>query len=99
MFKHRTGISPQEYLMNCRIHAANTYLMGGKYTLCEVALALGFYNEFHFSNAYKKATELTTQAYKAIFQESTSDSCMGNLLWSSVKFWYKLKRNFFTTKY
>lgn len=80
IFKRRTSVSPQEYLMNCRINAAKSYLTEGKYSLREIAQLLGFSNEFHFSNAYKKATGMAPQAHKAIFLRNTGDSCMGNLV-------------------
>lgn len=78
VFKLRTGISPQEYIMQCKMRAADTYLADGRFSLREIALALGFYDEFHFSSAYKKSTGQTPRGFQAIIRQSTGDSCMGN---------------------
>lgn len=78
MFKDTVGMSPQEYLIACRIKAAKTFLKKGGYSLREIALALGYYDEFHFSTAYKKATGISPQAQKAIFQQKESGYYMGN---------------------
>lgn len=80
VFKQKTRKSPQEYLIYCRIEEAKKYLSNTHYSIKEIGTSLGFYDEYHFSSAFKKSTSLTPNAYKAIYREKESDYYIGNVL-------------------
>jgi len=79
IFKQRIGKSPQEYLIYCRLEQAKMYLSETDYSLKEIGTSLGFYDEYHFSTAFKKNTGLTPNSYRAIFRSKESDCYIGNI--------------------
>lgn len=53
-FKARTGLSPLAYVHRSKVEAAGFLLAGTDLPLAEVALRLGFCDEFHFGKVFKK---------------------------------------------
>lgn len=53
-FKIFTGYPVIRYINKCRIDSAKTDLYGGKRRIKDIALKLGFNDEFHFSKVFKK---------------------------------------------
>lgn len=50
-----TGLSPQKYLRQYRLHRAMQYLRNGKYRkVKEVAIAVGYINTSYFINQFEK---------------------------------------------
>ena len=54
-----TGLSPHQYVMTSRIGRARELLSGSDMPLAEVALAVGFSGQSHFSISFRKMTGTT----------------------------------------
>lgn len=53
-FKARTGLPPLAYVHRSKVEAAGFLLAGTDLSLADVALRLGFCDEFHFGKVFKK---------------------------------------------
>src|SRR5690606_28765236 len=62
-FRREVGVPPHAYLTGRRIAAAKG-LLDGDQPLSEVALACGFYDQSHFTRAFKGATGVTPGQYR-----------------------------------
>ncbi|WP_052339397.1 AraC family ligand binding domain-containing protein [Gorillibacterium massiliense] len=73
-FTRYKGISPYQYLMTVRIGNAKKWLEQGRSPM-ETALAAGFSDQSHFTNAFKKFIGLTPRQYMRIF---SAEACAGS---------------------
>ncbi|WP_187759782.1 AraC family transcriptional regulator [Thiospirochaeta perfilievii] len=64
LFKVRTGFSAMEYFLRLKIDAACYMLTSSKILNKDIALQLGFSDEFHFSKTFKNKTELSPREYR-----------------------------------
>ena len=53
-FKVSMGISPHQWLLNARIEQAKQHLLVGTLPLAEIALAVGFTNQVHFTHTFTR---------------------------------------------
>jgi len=53
-FRAATGYRPREYLLHQRIEHAKSLMSKGETPLAEVALAVGFCTQAHFSTVFKR---------------------------------------------
>jgi AraC family transcriptional regulator len=63
-FRKSFGCSVGEYVRDLRLQHAAEQLAASKRPLAEVALAVGFYDQSHFTNAFKRRMGLTPSAYR-----------------------------------
>jgi AraC-like DNA-binding protein len=63
-FRSATGYRPREYLLHQRIEQAKSLLSGGEMPLAEVALAVGFCTQAHFSTVFKRITGETPARWR-----------------------------------
>ncbi len=63
-FRRLFGISPSDYILRTRLLVAQRMLERSPATVGEVALACGFYDQSHFTKAFKAHTGLPPQAYR-----------------------------------
>jgi AraC-like DNA-binding protein len=63
-FRAATGYRPHEYLLQQRIESAKDILSATDMGLAEVALALGFHAQAHFSTVFKKLTGETPARWR-----------------------------------
>ncbi len=63
-FKKQIGLTIFEYLTIIRINKAKELLLNGAMKSYEIAAAIGFANEYHFSKAFKKTVGLSPNQYK-----------------------------------
>jgi len=61
-FSRHTGLPPLQYHMQLRLHRARQLLRNRVHPL-EAALALGFYDQSHFINAFRKVMGVTPHDY------------------------------------
>ncbi len=59
LFKASMGISPYQYLLQCRIERAKELLVRGKMSSAQVAIAVGFTDQSHFIRHFKKFLGVT----------------------------------------
>ena len=65
LFKHALGVSPHHYVLRERIHEAQRLLAKARTPISEVALSLGFSDQSHFSQAFRKMTGTTPKRYQS----------------------------------
>lgn len=63
LFKKQTGITIFEYLNRIRIHKAKELLLTGTMKSSEIAAAVGYCDEYHFSKAFKKEVGVSPRKY------------------------------------
>ncbi|MDE6976004.1 MAG: AraC family transcriptional regulator [Lachnospiraceae bacterium] len=64
IFKQKTNQSPQEYLARYRINTACTFLRTTDLSLSQIAIALGYADQFSFSKAFKKEKGMPPSVWK-----------------------------------
>jgi AraC-like DNA-binding protein/transposase len=63
-FRNSTGLSPHRYLIRRRIERAKLMLRSKNLDLAEMALALGFNSQSHFTAAFRMTTGVTPMRYR-----------------------------------
>ena len=63
-FAATAGMTPTRYRAGRRIEAAKTLLRQTEMTHRQIAISLGFYDEYYFANRFKAATGLTAGEYR-----------------------------------
>ncbi len=59
LFAAHRGLSPQQYLLECRLHAARQYLLGSELTATEIAYSCGFASQAAFCRCFKSRYQMT----------------------------------------
>lgn len=59
LFKQATGFSPYQYVVKCRVERGKELLLQKKFTIAEVALEVGFSNQGHFTQNFKRLIGVT----------------------------------------
>lgn len=67
-FRRAFGRTMGEYVRGLRIETACRAISGSDLPFDEIALAVGFYDQSHFSNAFKRWTGTTPAQYRATFR-------------------------------
>ena len=60
------GVSPQQYLIDTRIHAAEKLLRTTNYKIKEIAASVGYTSQLDFSNIFKKKTGVSPKEYRML---------------------------------
>jgi len=63
-FKHSTGVSPHQYIIQCRIKRAKFLLAYTKLPLVEIALNIGCSSQTNFTVLFRKHMGITPKAYR-----------------------------------
>jgi AraC family transcriptional regulator len=63
-FRLTTGMSPWQYVQVRRVKRAQNLLAHRSTPLAEIALAVGFCNQSHFTNVFRHATGMTPREYR-----------------------------------
>lgn len=66
-FRGRTGLSPGQYVQELKLASAKATLETTPSSVKEIAAALGFYDEFHFSKLFKQRFGRSPRAYRAYY--------------------------------
>lgn len=64
-FKKITGVSPMDYLLNCRVNQAKRLLQSENVSMKEIALRAGFKTPYYFSHVFRERTGFTPTQYRA----------------------------------
>lgn len=67
-FKKHTGQTPMEQLNALRISKAKGFLINTDWPISHVAARCGYDSPYYFSNAFKKATDVSPLAYRNKFR-------------------------------
>lgn len=63
LFKQSTGLSPHQYVIQCRIHRAKQLLRQGKLSIAEIAHSLGFTHQSHLNYHFKRSVGSSPKAF------------------------------------
>ena len=63
-FRHSTGLSPHQWLIERRIEKAHALLREGRLSLAEIARACGFADQSHFTKAYARRRGISPGAWR-----------------------------------
>lgn len=64
LFQQSMGISPHKYLLQCRIEKAKQLLADEQLTIAEVGQIVGFFDQSHFTNTFRRYTNYTPRQYR-----------------------------------
>jgi AraC family transcriptional regulator len=64
LFKQSTGITPHQYVMQCRIEKAKQLLHRQQLTIVEICQEVGFASQSHFTKVFRQHTNTTPKAYR-----------------------------------
>jgi AraC family transcriptional regulator len=65
LFKRSLGVSPHQYVLRERIQEAQQLLAARRMSISEVALSVGFSDQSHLSQAFRKMTGTTPRRYQS----------------------------------
>jgi AraC family transcriptional regulator len=65
VFKRATGVTPHQYVMKARLDRAQELISGSELTIAQVADALGFVSQSHFTRAFRAHAGHTPSAWRA----------------------------------
>jgi AraC-like DNA-binding protein len=71
-FRAATGMRPHEYLLRRRIDLAVSLLADDSASLVEVALAVGFQTQAHFTTVFRRFVARTPQQWRREHQKGTA---------------------------
>lgn len=63
LFKQSTGLSPYQYVIQCRVARAKQLLRRGDLSLAEIAVACGFTHQSHLHRHFKRLTGVTPKRF------------------------------------
>lgn len=64
LFKQSTDLTPHQYLIQCRVERAKQLLQERKLPLIEVCHQVGFHSQSHFTQVFRKHTNVTPKVYR-----------------------------------
>ncbi|MCU0240029.1 MAG: AraC family transcriptional regulator [Pyrinomonadaceae bacterium] len=63
-FRKSTNVTPQQYIVNCRIEKAKELLIKSNLPIVEVGFQTGFKNQSHFTTLFRKITSFTPKIWR-----------------------------------
>lgn len=63
LFKNTLGVSPHQYLLALKVEKAKQFIKHNQHSFTEIAYLLGFADQAHFTNAFKKVTGLSPSRF------------------------------------
>ncbi|MEG4344672.1 AraC family transcriptional regulator [Microcoleus sp. A003_D6] len=64
IFKQSTGVSPHQYVLQCRIERAKKLLSNPQLTLADISQSVGCCDQSHFTNVFRRYTSMTPRQYR-----------------------------------
>ena len=83
VFMLNVGKSPIDYLTEYRINEACKLLRAGNLSIAEVAISVGFFDQFYFSRVFKRAKGMPPSKYIAAQSENADAPRFGRSLTQS----------------
>ncbi|MBS1370535.1 MAG: helix-turn-helix transcriptional regulator [Lentisphaeria bacterium] len=74
-FKRATGFAPLEYVTRKRLREAEIMLLNGDGSIAEIAEALHFTDQFHFSHLFKRVYGISPLNFRKSAREKTQRLC------------------------
>jgi transcriptional regulator GlxA family with amidase domain len=63
-FKQSEGLTPHEYLVQCRVRRAQELLVSTNWSLSEIAMASGFSDQSHCTRRFREHVGVTPSGYR-----------------------------------
>ncbi|GAB1543225.1 AraC family transcriptional regulator [Scytonema sp. NUACC21] len=63
LFKKTTGLAPHQFVLRLRLERAQALIQTGQMPLSDVAVTVGFFDQAHFTNVFKRAFGMTPRAF------------------------------------
>lgn len=63
LFKNTTGLAPHQFILRLRLERAKRLIAADQLSLTEIALAVGFFDQAHFTNVFRRSFGLTPKAF------------------------------------
>ena len=63
-FKQSEGLTPHDYLLQCRVRRAQELLANTDLSLAEIALASGFSDQSHCARRFRERVGITPRSYR-----------------------------------
>ncbi|PSB05378.1 AraC family transcriptional regulator [filamentous cyanobacterium CCP2] len=63
LFKLRVGLTPHQYILQCRIDKAKSLLQHSHLSIAEIALRVGFCDQSHFTRYFKRVVGVTPMQF------------------------------------
>lgn len=70
IFKCEAGISPKQYISNCRLVQAKTLLANTSLSVSQISASVGFQNALEFSRFFSKQTGISPTMYSARYRKN-----------------------------
>lgn len=64
LFKQSTGMTPYQYLTQCRLERAQHLLANTDLTIAEIAERVGFATHSHFTKVFRQHFSVTPKVYR-----------------------------------
>ncbi len=71
-FKDKYGVTPNQYKLKQKMDTARKMLMNENVSIKQIALSLGFNDQYHFSNSFKKYNGVFPSKYRKMYIENLS---------------------------
>jgi AraC family transcriptional regulator len=65
LFKQSTGLTPHQYVIQCRVERAKQLLLQGELTIADIAYRVGFANQSHLNRHFKRLFGVTPKAIRS----------------------------------
>ena len=66
LFKQSTGLTPHQYVTQCRIEQAKHLLRQQKLPIVEICQQVGFQNQSHFTRVFRQHTQTTPKVFRSL---------------------------------
>ena len=66
LFKESTGLTPYQYIIQQRIERAKQLLIQDHYSIVDIALQVGFANQSHFCQRFRRITGVSPRTYRKL---------------------------------
>lgn len=63
LFKNTTGLAPHQFVLHLRLERAKRLIAARQLPLTEIALAVGFFDQAHFTNVFRRTFGLTPRSF------------------------------------
>ncbi len=63
LFKNTTGLAPHKFVLRLRLERAKRLIASRQLPLTDIALAVGFFDQAHFTNVFRRAFGMTPKAF------------------------------------
>jgi AraC family transcriptional regulator len=64
LFKQSMGVTPHQYVLKCRVEQAKKLLAKKQLSFAQISQELGFCDQSHFINVFRRHTNLTPRQYR-----------------------------------